>query len=77
MAFRWQTDGGPFIVIFGSSIPSSIIKKVIKSGPPLTKLSGSAHGGLAWIISILGYKSKIRIAELIYMSQVIIKVKTN
>ena len=44
MAFCWQADGGPFIAVFGSSIPSSTKKKnVIKYGPPLTKLSGCAH----------------------------------
>ena len=44
MAFRWRADDGPFIVIFGFSIPSTIKKiNVIKFGPSLTKLSGSAH----------------------------------
>ena len=28
MTFRWRTDDGPFIVVFGSSIPSSTKKKV-------------------------------------------------
>ena len=36
-------DDDPFIVIFGFSIPSTT-KKKIKFGPPLTKLSGLAHG---------------------------------
>ena len=40
MAFRWWANGGPFIVVFGSSLPSSTNKKV---GPPLTQLSGSAY----------------------------------
>ena len=45
MAFRWRADDGPFIAVFRSSILSSTKKKnAIKSGPPLTKLSGSAHG---------------------------------
>ena len=44
MAFRWRVDDNPFIVIFGFSITSSTEKKnFIKFGPPLTKLSGSAH----------------------------------
>ena len=45
MVFHWRADDGPFIAVFGSSIPSSIKKKEygIKFGPPLTKLSGSAH----------------------------------
>ena len=42
MAFRWRAEDGQFIVIFGSSIPSSTNKKKT-FGPPLTKLSGSAH----------------------------------
>ena len=42
MAFRWLANVGPFIAVFGSSIPSSTSKK-IKFGPPLTKFSGSAH----------------------------------
>ena len=43
----WRANDGPFIAVFRSSIPSSTKKKtqknVIKFGPPLTKLSGSAH----------------------------------
>ena len=34
---------GPFIVVLGSSLPSSIKKKVVKVGHPLTKLSGPTH----------------------------------
>ena len=40
---------GPFIAVFGSSIPSSPKKEkkekknFITFGPPFTKLSGSAH----------------------------------
>ena len=42
-------DGGPLIVVLGSSLPSLTRKKekkknVVKVGPPLTKLSRSAHG---------------------------------
>ena len=33
-----MTDDGPFKVVFGSSIPSSFKKNIIKFGPPLTKL---------------------------------------
>ena len=48
MAFRWRAHDGPLIVVLGSSLPSSTKKKtkknVVKVGPPLTKLSGSAHG---------------------------------
>ena len=44
MTFRWPVDDGPFIAVFGSSIPSSTKnKKGIKLGPPLTKLSGIVH----------------------------------
>ena len=40
MAFRWLADDGPFIAVFGSSIPLSTRKKlVIKFGPPLKKSS--------------------------------------
>ena len=42
MAFRWRDDYGPLIVVFGSFIPHQA-KKTNKVGPPLTKLSGSAH----------------------------------
>ena len=46
MVFRWRAYDGPFIVVCGSSIPhpkkKKKKKKVIKFGPPLTKLSGSA-----------------------------------
>ena len=47
MAFCWRADDGPFIVVFGFSIPLSTKKgELIKFGAPLTKLSGSdsAHG---------------------------------
>ena len=44
IVFRLQVDVGPLIVVLGSSLPSSIAKKVVKVGPPLTKLSGSVHG---------------------------------
>ena len=43
MAFRWRANGAPLKVVFGSSLPSSTKKNVVKVGPPLTKLSGSAH----------------------------------
>ena len=39
MVFRWRANDDPHIVVFGSSLPSSIEKKVVKVGP----LSGSAH----------------------------------
>ena len=38
MAFRWRAEEGPLIVVFLISK-----KKLVKVGPPLTKLSGSAH----------------------------------
>ena len=40
MAFLWLANDGQFIVVFGSSLPSS----TKNSWTPLTKLSGSAHG---------------------------------
>ena len=44
MAFRWRADNGPLRVIFGSPLPSSTKNKnVVKYGPPLTQLCGSAH----------------------------------
>ena len=44
MAFCWLADDGPLIVVFGSSLPSSKKKQQrCQVGPPLTKLSGSAH----------------------------------
>ena len=42
MAFRWRADDGPFIAVFGSQSHHQL-KNVIKFGPPLTKLSRSAH----------------------------------
>ena len=44
MTFRWRPDDSPLMVVLGSSLPSSTKKKVVKVGPPLTKLSGSVHG---------------------------------
>ena len=43
MAFSWRADDGPIKAVFGSSIPQLTKKNVIRVGPPLTKLSGSAH----------------------------------
>ena len=46
MMFRWRADDDPLIEVFGSSLPISKNKnkiKLVKVGPPLTKLSGSAH----------------------------------
>ena len=48
MAFLWRDEGGQLIVVFGSPIPSSrkyktTKKNVVKVGPPMTNLSGSAH----------------------------------
>ena len=49
LAFRWRADDDPLIVVLRSSLPSSTsskkqkTKKNVKIGPPLTKLSGSAH----------------------------------
>ena len=43
MAFHWRTDDRSLIVVLGSSLPSSTKLDVVKVGPPLTKLSGSAH----------------------------------
>ena len=42
MRFAGVPDDGPLIVVLESSLPSSA-KKIVKVGPPLTKLSGSAH----------------------------------
>ena len=42
LAFRWRADDDPLKVVFGSFLPSST-KKRAKVGPPLAKLSGSAH----------------------------------
>ena len=39
---RWVVDG-PILVVFGYSLPSSAKKNVVGIGPPLAKLSGSAH----------------------------------
>ena len=42
MAFRWRADDGPLIVVLASTKKRQK-KNVVKVGPPLTKLSGSAH----------------------------------
>ena len=48
MAFRWQADDGPLIVLFGPTLASSTKNiNVVKVGPPLTKLSGSVLGHVA------------------------------
>ena len=42
-AFRWWTDDGPLLVLYGSSVLSSPhqFKNSSRVGPPLTKHSGS------------------------------------
>ena len=43
-AFRWRANDGPLLVLFESSLSSSDQKKnVVRDGPPLVKLTGSAH----------------------------------
>ena len=44
MAFRWRADVCPLLVAFRSSPCHQKKKKDACVGPPLTKLSGSAHG---------------------------------
>ena len=51
MASRWWADDGPLLVVFGSSLSPHQLKQekrrrnnVVRIGPPLTKLSESAHG---------------------------------
>ena len=43
--FRWRTDDGPVLVLFGSSFLSKniVVRVGPRVGPPLAKLSGSAH----------------------------------
>ena len=45
MAFRWRVDDDPLLVVLGSFLPSSTKrkKKVVRVGPLLTEISGSAH----------------------------------
>ena len=43
MVFRWQANDGPFIAIFGYSIPPSTKKKRNQIWTPSAKLSGFAH----------------------------------
>ena len=43
MAFRWRADIGPLLVVFGSALPVLNYCQCCRVGPPLTKLSGSAH----------------------------------
>ena len=44
MAFHWRADDDPFIEVLDPLSPHQL-KKGIKFGPPLTKLSGFAHEG--------------------------------
>ena len=43
MALRLRADNGPFIVVIWILTPLIKYKKLVRVGPPLTKLSGSAH----------------------------------
>ena len=75
MVFRWRANDDPHIVVFGSSLPSSIKKKVVKVGP----LSGSAHAAeqlcfmcevrfYAPITQLLKQHGGMKAADLIFMS---------
>ena len=44
MALRWRADDGPLTVVFKSWLSPHHLKKPVKVGPPLKKLSGSVHG---------------------------------
>ena len=52
MAFRSRTDYGPLLVVSVSSFPSSTKETVVRVGPPLTNVSGSAHANLNCASSI-------------------------
>ena len=59
MAFRWRADDGPLIVVL--ILSSTVIikqqqKNLSKLDPPLTKLSGSAHG-VALFVSLFFVES--------------------
>ena len=50
MAFCWRAVDGPLLVLFVSSFPSSKKKErknVVRVGPPLANVSGSAHAVLS------------------------------
>ena len=76
MVFRWRANDDPHIVVFGSSLPSSTKKKVVKVGP----LSGSAHaaGQLYFMCEVRFYATTcyptlktargMKAADLIFMS---------
>ena len=70
MAFPWRADDGPILVVFGSSLPHQLKKTLVKCGPPLTKLSGSAYGmhshtvGLKFYIFFL---SKMPFTSILYV----------
>ena len=56
MAFRWRVDDGPLLVLFWIIPPLvKLIKNVFSIGPPLTKLTGSAHDGIRTSISKTTY----------------------
>ena len=74
MAFRWRADDGPFIAVFGCPIPSST-KNPIKFGPPLTKLSGSAHDSN--VRSCVHVGSKIRTFFALFLFDMITYVESS
>ena len=43
MVIHRQVDDGPLLVVFGSSFDPHQLKKIVRVGPPLTRLSGSAY----------------------------------
>ena len=51
---------GLLLVVFGSSLPSSTLKKTSElDPPPLTKLSGSVHGDLYLIFKVFTFMVKV------------------
>ena len=61
MAFRWRADDGPLLVVIVSSIPWSTKINVNQVGPPLKKLSGSAHALIVlWLFMLCDSSSRCR-----------------
>ena len=71
MEFRWRADDGPCLVAFRTS-PCHQLKKtkknVVSVGPPLTKLSESAHVESIsdeWTIPILGVSLELSVLVIV------------
>ena len=67
MAFRWRADDGPLKGVLGSPTLINLKKNVVKVGPPLTNLSGSAQVMFIYNYLIRASLRRVRNRKIIFL----------